>query len=113
MALGQSPPLTPAQRRRERARHRQRRAAFRVEGLNSDGKELRRGPPEEYTGPTLAEVIDQITESMVDEAMRRNNRNIARCARELGVSPKRFYVLLEKHGWTRGQWKKPNDSAGE
>jgi two-component system response regulator HupR/HoxA len=48
------------------------------------------------TGGTLAEAVEELERRMIQEALRRCSGNIARAAKELGLSRKGLYLKMDR-----------------
>jgi len=51
------------------------------------------------SGPvlTLEEIVQQVKKQAIQAALERNNKNVARAARELGISRVTLYRLMDKN----------------
>ena len=46
---------------------------------------------------TLEEIVQQVKKQAIQAALERNNKNVARAARELGISRVTLYRLIDKN----------------
>jgi len=58
------------------------------------------GQPSQGTGQRQS--LEDPDDQMIDEAMRRNNGNKTRAAKELGIERTKFYRRLDQIGWKPG-----------
>jgi two-component system NtrC family response regulator len=77
------------------------RALVLSEGPNINASELELGLPSESSSKlTLKEAKEEVEREIIARALEKNNRNISKTARALGISRPTLYELMTRHGFS-------------